>query len=282
VPFAHIVDRELLVHEPIAGLVRLGSKHDGGYVVPGEAITMANHLLSFGVATNWDFEKDAVSLNPRLSVDAYDPSVSARRFAQMALRSSFSVPLRVLAADFGGARKSLQRVRTAVDYFGFFSGRVRHTRRRVWYNSDRGSASIEEIIAGAQLQRRVPIFAKIDIEGSEYRILPWIIESADLFTGLAVEFHHTDICADLFNDQVGRLLRSFRVVHVHGNNYGDLSIDGELPLSLEITFMHRSLASRSIGGGCASATCLDAPNDPSRPDYELDLRRTHIGDGTRP
>ena len=238
---------------------------------------MANHLLSFGVATNWDFEKDAVALNARLSVEAYDPSVNRRRFAQMALRSSFSVPLRALSADFNGARKSLRRVRSAIDYFRFFSRHAQHTPKRVWYNSDRGSASIEDIIAEVQSQRRVPVFAKIDIEGSEYRILPWIIESADLFTGLTVEFHHTDICANIFNEQVGRLLESFRVAHVHGNNYGDLSVDGELPLSLEITFMHRSLASRSIGDPCASAAPLDAPNDPSRPDYELDLRRAHIG-----
>ena len=272
VPFTHLVDRRLLVHDPTPGLVRLGSRHDGGYVVSREAITMANHLLSFGVATNWDFEKDAVALNPRLTVDAYDPSVNPRRFAQMAVRSSFSVPLRALAADFGGARKSLRRVRTAIDYFRFFSGRVRHTPQRVWYNGDRGSMSIKDILANARLQRRVPMFAKIDIEGSEYRILPWIIESADLFTGLAIEFHHTDICAEMFNEQVGMLLESFRVAHIHGNNYGDLSIDGALPLSLEISFIHRSLTSRSSGEVCASVAALDSPNDPCRPDYQLDLR----------
>src|SRR4051812_14557297 len=99
VPLVHFVDWGLLVHDRAPGLIRLGSAHDGGYVVPRHAIMTANHLLSFGVATNWDFERAAVDLNRRLTVDAYDPSVSPRRFAQMAVRSSLSVPLRALAAD---------------------------------------------------------------------------------------------------------------------------------------------------------------------------------------
>jgi hypothetical protein len=264
VPFVHLVDRRLLAHDPIAGLMRLGSEHDGGYVVPRDAIMAATHLLSFGIATNWDFERDAVALNPRLTVDAYDPSVGRRRFARMALRSSFSVPLRTLATDLHGARSSLRRVRTALDYFRFFSGRVRHTARRVWYNSDRGSSAIGDILADARIHDRAPIFAKIDIEGSEYRILPWIIESADLFTGLVVEFHDTDICAELFNEQIGKLLETFRIVHVHGNNYGDLSVDGALPLTLEVTFLHRGVP---CSPACGPTAGLDAPNDPTQPDF---------------
>jgi len=119
------------------------------------------------------------------------------------------------------------------------------------------------------------MFAKIDIEGSEYRILPWIIEAADLFTGLVIEFHDTDIVADTFNAQIEGLLASFEIVHVHGNNYGDLSVDGSLPLSLEITFLHRHLAAACAGAvdalPRAAVPALDAPNDPARPDFFLDL-----------
>jgi hypothetical protein len=275
--FAHRVDPALLVPHKRADLRRLGSAHDGGYVVALETIVAARHLLSFGLSVNWDFERDAVALNPELTLEAFDPSVGPRHFAGMAVRSALSVPLRFLAADPRGAQSSANRVRTAVDYFRFFSRGITHTRKRVWYNSDRDSAAIADILADGRAKQRGPVFAKIDIEGSEYRILPWIIGNADLFTGLVVEFHDTDICAEIFNAQVSQLLEHFQIVHVHGNNYGDLAIDGSLPLSLEITFVHRSLsglASRDAAPAHAGRP-LDAPNDPGRPDFDIDFRQAN-------
>src|SRR5262245_12031128 len=117
VPFVHRVDRSLLVPAPCGELRRLGSAHDGGYVVALETITRARRLLSFGVATNWEFERDALALNPALIVEAFDPSVGARRFAEIAARSAISVPLRMVAADPRGALSSFRRLRTALDYF---------------------------------------------------------------------------------------------------------------------------------------------------------------------
>ena len=69
------------------------------------------------------------------------------------------------------------------------------------------------------------------------------------------------------------MLKRFEIVHVHGNNYGDLAVDGSLPLSLEITFVHRSIETRPAARGFGEATRLelDAPNDPNRPDYLIDL-----------
>ncbi|MGH9887960.1 MAG: hypothetical protein ACREBE_20675, partial [bacterium] len=89
-----------------------------------------------------------------------------------------------------------------------------------------------------------------------------------------IEFHDTDICASLFNAQMHQLLDHFRVVHVHGNNFGDLAVDGSLPLTLEITFVHRSIRSEAPRRHLvwASHDQLDAPNDPTRPDYVLDRR----------
>jgi len=271
--FTHHVDQSLLVPEPCHGMRRLGSANDGGYVVALETITRARQLLSFGVAMNWDFERDAVAVNPSLIVEAFDPSVGARRFAEMGIRSAISAPLRLAVADVRGAASSLRRARSAIDYFRFFSGTTRHTPKRVWYNGDRGSVAIADIISAVRASRHAPVFAKIDIEGSEYRILPWITDAADLFTGLVIEFHDTDICAGIFNAQIERLLERFVIVHVHGNNHGDLAVDGSLPLTLEITFVHRSIASQAAtrSSNSRSAIGLDSPNDPLRPDYVIDL-----------
>jgi hypothetical protein len=272
--FTHRVDRSLLAPTARHDRRRLGSAHDGGYVVPIEAITAARHLLSFGVATNWDFERDALMLNPDLTLDAFDPSVGPRHFAAIGIRSAVSAPLRLVTADVAGARSSARRAMNALDYFRFFSGRARHVPKRVWYNRDRDSAAISDIIADIRANDRGPVFAKIDIEGSEYRILPWIIQAADVFTGLVVEFHDTDICGEIFNAQLGSLLEHFQVAHVHGNNFGDVSIDGSLPVTLEISLVHRNVGASAHRSRMSSARRFDAPNDPSRPDYALDFGRS--------
>lgn len=271
--FTHHVDRSLLVPEPCDDMRRLGSAHDGGYVVALETITRARQLLSFGVAMNWDFERDAVAVNPSLIVEAFDPAIDARQFARMKERSAIRAPLRLAVGDLRGAAALRDRARLANDYFQFFSGTRRHTPKRVWYNADRDSVAIADIISAVRASHHAPVFVKIDIEGSEYRILPWIADAADLFTGMVIEFHDTDICAAIFNGQIKRLLEHFVIAHVHGNNYGDLAVDGSLPLTLEITFVHRSIASRRAADSSSSGSAvgLDAPNDPNRPDYVIDL-----------
>jgi hypothetical protein len=260
-----------------SSLRRLGSRNDGGYVVPVDAIQRASALLSFGVATNWDFEVAAAKINPGLAVYAFDPSVGKRYFSRLGIRAAVSAPLRLLALSPSGARSSARKAKIAADYFRFFSGARRHYEQRVWNNADRGSAAIAEVISGAGTTRPLSLFAKIDIEGSEYRILPDIIARGELFTGLVVEFHDTDICAEIFNRQIAHLKTRFEIVHVHGNNYGDLSVDRALPLTLEITFLNRALADAPCVPyrGSLPRPGLDAPNDPRRPDYTL---RLPVGD----
>lgn len=272
-PFVHCVDRSLLWPVVCDDLRRLGGPNDGGYVVPVRAITRASTLLSFGLERNWRFEQDAAGLNPRLDVHIYDPSVHRRDFLEEGVRSAASVPLRFLSFSVGGVRSSYRRVRLAHDYFRFFRGRVKHHERRVWYNGDRGSASIDAILDACEPQTPLSVFAKIDIEGTEYRVLPAVIERAALFTGLAIEFHDTDICASLFNSQLHQLRRQFEIVHVHGNNYGDLSVDGALPLTLEISFLNRSMFAEpaTMYGGPLPRADLDSPNDARLPDYMIDL-----------
>ena len=271
--FVHRVSSALLRPVVCDSLRRLGSPHDGGYVVPLEAIERASVLLSFGLATNWSFERAAAALNPRLRIVAFDPSVGRRRFAELALRAAASVPLRLAALSPRGARSSMNRARAAVDYFRFFRGRHRHHEQRIWYNSDRHSAAIAEVIEHTGATAPLTLFAKIDIEGTEYRILPEMCVHAALFTGLAIEFHHTDICADIFNAQVTRLREHFEIVHVHGNNHADLSVDHALPLSLEVTFLNRRMFASTpvLYEGPLPRPGLDAPNDPKRADYIVRL-----------
>ena len=266
------VEHSLLRPVSCQSLRRVGGPNDGGYVVPVHAIQSAAVLLSFGLANDWSFERGAASLNPDLRIESFDPSVGRTHFLGMGLRSAISVPLRFLTLSPSGARSSATRVARAIDYFRFFSAEHRHHTRRIWYNNDHGSAKIDEVVDSAG-SMPLSIFAKIDIEGTEYRILPALIARAARFTGLMIEFHNVDICAELFNAQMMLLREHFEVVHIHGNNFGDLNEDHSLPLSLEISFLNKGLFSgrASPYRGPLPRPGLDAPNDPRRADYVIEL-----------
>ncbi|MEP6495483.1 MAG: hypothetical protein ABJF01_22540 [bacterium] len=276
-PFEHTVDPKLLRPTECCELGRLGSAHDGGYVVPLDAIRTASTMLSFGLSDDWTFERDAVRLNPTLRVIAFDHSIGPRRYVGAALSSAVSVPLRFLSFNPRGAASSFRRFRRALDYFRFFRRHVTHRRKRIWYNTSRSSAAIADVIREAG-QQPLSVFAKIDIEGTEYRILPYIADQAQLFTGLVIEFHDTDICSEQFNATMTRLRESFEVVHVHGNNHADLSVDGVLPLTLELSFLNKRLAKdpRPYEGPLPRPG-LDAPNNEKASDFVLRLSRTIEG-----
>lgn len=273
-PFTQRIDAAALQPAECADLRRLGSPNDGGYVVPVRALCRASMLLSFGLSVDWNFERDALKLNSNLEIHAYDHTVGPRHFAKTALRSALGVPLQLLRLSPRGSKRALRKLRNSLDYFRFFRGRSRHFEQRVWFNDDRGSASIESIIARTGATSPHSIFAKIDIEGSEYRILPFIADHARLFSGLVIEFHDTDVCAPTFDAQIIRLRRDFEIVHAHANNYGDLSFDHTLPLTWELSLLHKDLLDGPARPytGPLPRPGLDTPNDPSRPDYELRLK----------
>ena len=75
---------------------------------------------------------------------------------------------------------------------------------------------------------------KIDIEGSEYRILDGIIANHKKLSGLVIEFHDCDINLS----KIERFIENFdlKLVHIHANNHGLVDLDKKIPLALELTF----------------------------------------------
>ena len=269
--FQFAVDTHALQPVECPDMQRLGSPHDGGYVVPLEAIRRARLLIACGLSIDWTFERDVQRINPDIAIDAYDHTVGRKLFRKFVARGLFSVIGRTLALSPRGAKSSYRKLRTAIDYFRFFRGKVRHHEHRVWYNNDRGSVTLADMLRRADGAVACTVFAKIDIEGSEYRLLPELVDHAERFCGMVVEFHDIDICADQFNRCMRELKEHFYVVHVHGNNFGDLSIHHEMPNTLEISFLHKSLL-RPVPAPLAKSlpiAGLDTPNDPARPDYPL-------------
>jgi len=112
------------------------------------------------------------------------------------------------------------------------------------------------------------IFLKIDIEGSEYRVLNDLIRYQDKITGLVIEFHSID----LHIQKILNFVKNFKLnlVHIHGQNPGGedyLDGNGD-PTQIELTF---SSYSKYISSNPCIPNQLDQPSDPRFKDINLNF-----------
>lgn len=256
-------DLSKLVPVECSDLARLGPPHDGGYVVPLAAVRRAKHLISLGLSLDWTFEIDFRRLNPNTFVHCYDHTISGWSIARYSAGHFMKL-------FYGPSRNCWHRVFKYFSYRAFFRGHVHHHQSRVWYNHDDDSVTIRDIFAEAA---RGEIFLKIQLEGSEYRIIDDIVEFSDRIDAMVIEFHDIDMMAEQFHAAVDTITKHFYVVHVHGNNSGGLSPAG-CPNVLEVTFQNRRLFVEDPPRSARSYPVhgLDARNDPDRPDLTLHFR----------
>jgi hypothetical protein len=260
-------DATQLVPVACGDLARIGAPNDGGYVVPLAVVRQATYLISFGLSLEWSFEEDFVRHNPGVIVHCYDHTVSGRRIANHSLENLVKLP----------RDPSRQRWREALRYFSyrrFFRGRLHHYhhRNRVWDSNESDSVTIHDVFA--RLEPGGAVFLKMDIEGAEYRVLADLAEYASRIEAIAIEFHDIHLHPDRFDAAIAQLRKDFHIVHVHGNNYRGLSPSG-LPQVLEITLQNRRLFQGTPQASPRSYPVpgLDAPNNPAKPDLQLDFLR---------
>ena len=107
------------------------------------------------------------------------------------------------------------------------------------------------------------IFFKIDIEGSEYRILDTLIKNQSRVNGLAIEFHDCDIHLDKIKQFIE--LFKLNLVHIHANNYSQIRADDQLPLVLELTFSKHAKLTNTT----QLPHELDMPNRNGSPEIQI-------------
>jgi hypothetical protein len=256
---------QLSDYRPVASerLTRIGSSNDGGYVVPLDAVKTSGALLSFGLAHDWTFERDFKKHNPGAIVHCYDHTVSF----PTVLAYSFGQLLRAVARlDAGHLRKAF----AWIDYPLFFRTDRTHFRQRVWRDRQDNSVTVDD--AFARLPEAIATFVKVDIEGSEYRILDDLLRHSPDITALAIEFHDVDIAPELFNSFVEKIKRDFYIVHIHGNNLGGLA-PFHFPIAPEITFLNKRFfgSAPSLSNRKYPIPELDRPNYPGLPDFALEF-----------
>lgn len=247
----------------VDGLIRLGSPHDGGYVVPRSAVQGADTLLSFGLSSDWTFEEQFRRINAAAVIHAYDHTVSARKFRRTFERG---IP-RLLRGRI--TLKELQtRFHTWQSYRRFFAGDACHFKEKIHaVNAGPGHATIGKVFGRTSAERA---FLKIDIEGAEYGIIDEVLRHARRISALVVEFHETMALRETFCSAVQRLLMEFHIVHVHGNNYSYIAPD-RLPNVLEITFVRGAAPESARRRQRLPVPGLDSPNDRDRADCPMEF-----------
>ena len=236
-------------------LIRVGRDFDGGYLIDRRNLDHADFLVSMGLSDDWSFEKQFLQARA-VGLVAYDPTVSPRVLARRAYDRLVHLEI---------PTRALRMLWMAGDFYWFFRGQGRrHEKKFVGLDAGEENISLASILAEHVPPEVGNIFFKIDIEGSEYRILDELVAAADRVEGLAIEFHDVD----LHLDRIARFLERFplNLVHVHVNNYGFVLADG-IPTVIECSFSRRDVS--APGPDVSLPHPLDMPNRKAVPETEI-------------
>lgn len=241
-------------------LIRVGSEGDGGYILPKRILNKTNYLISFGLGDNWTFEEH-FQRESGAFVTCYDHTITKNFWRKRFIKAC----IRVLSKN--EKNKNLNSIFDYFKYKRFFNGkRALHHLRKIGY-SHLGEIDIRTII---QQLDSFSIFLKIDIEGSEYRILNQISEFKDHLLGFVIEFHDVDILSSRVTEFIENIKGHFTLVHIHANNCGGIDLEGN-PIVLEMTWIRNTEISSSEDSDSIAYPIegLDQANASEFPDIAL-------------
>jgi hypothetical protein len=214
----------------IGPMQRVGSKNDGGYILPLNCPEV-DSLISFGLGDDSNFEIDCVKRGIAKNFIIFDHTVSVKSLFFRLLKRFVTQPFDIKAV--------LYRLRVLIFYtyrFKFLNNS--HVPSKISSKPlSAGELSLSEIAANLTTKS---FMLKIDIEGDEYEVIPHVICLAEQIPLLLIEFHHTELLREKFQKAIADLKRCYGIVHVHGNNFTGIAEDG-IPHTLEITFLKRDL-----------------------------------------
>ena len=235
-------------------LIRLGKDNDGGYLIPKQSLNQTKLVYSFGLNDDFSFEKEFYN-KTGAKIICYDHAVSWKFFVK-----SF------LLADFKSFFKYFK-------YKVFFNGKNKiHEKKYIapigtshqFFKEDE-IVDINSMLIDPSLNS---LFFKIDIEGSEYRILEQLTKYASCMTGMVIEFHDCDINYH----RIKNFIESFelQLVHIHVNNC-DFVTDSGFPRALELTFSPKQFNKKITDKTKKFPISLDQPNNQLFQDYPLEF-----------
>ena len=208
-------------------LIRIGSDNDGGYLISEKDVDNSEILISLGISEDWSFEEDFLKMK-NIELLAFDGTISEKKFL-LFIKSRLRQIYRI--------NNFLSAVKLYLSYKKFFEGKRKHFEKNVssGVKNNPNFITMKEIF---QLTPLNNIFLKIDIEGWEYRILEDILDNQERLSCLVIEFHD----CDLHLDRIKNFIKTFslNLIHIHANNYSEISTKDNLPLVMELTFSKNS------------------------------------------
>ena len=200
-------------------LIRVGNKKDGGYLIPSKSLKKTKILYSFGLETDWSFEEDFFKLT-NSKIFCYDHTTDWKLLLKLFL-------------------KKPNKFFLYFQYKKFFDNRKKfHIKKMIYPTNSFNPAIKNDLFADLNsilldVTKAKNIFLKIDIEGSEYRILDQIINYSFSLNTLVIEFHD----CDLHMKKIKNFINDFELdlVHIHVNNWSTLN-SSNIPGSIELTF----------------------------------------------
>jgi len=265
-------------------LIRLGREFDGGYLVNERAICASRYLLAFGINDDWSFEEDFLKRSPDTQIYCYDFSVSKAVFYAKvlnALSGVFGIECAVFVLTFRW--KKIRKRLAALKYWIFTYFRFKTFLKKSnihFYAKGISNEKNGDFVTLSDIFQMLPrqgmegnsVFIKMDIEQSEYRVLPEMLNFKEYINGIVVEFHDLDILWSSFVELVNSLRPYYEITHVHGNNHGSLIPGSNVPKALEITFIKKNLISEHLPDReniSYPIHGLDQPNMPLAKDHPL-------------
>ncbi len=236
-------------------LIRIGRKNDGGYLIQKQAIINRKILVSFGINDDWSFENQFLRLNPTAHLYLFDRSVSYLQIVKLLLKNIFHFP------NFYPFLNSLKAI---FNYHLFFNKKNVHffplyVGRNV-YDESKSLIECFDLIKTSKHEMVV----KIDIEGSEYRILSDLVIKKNLIDVLIIEFHDIDLHLQIIEKFVKEF--SLHITHLHVNNYSNPDING-LPKDIEITFQRKIIIGNNFNSDYPLE--IDMPSNRLNPDLRI-------------
>ena len=243
----------------ICNNICIGSRNDDGYEVSKFSIQNSEFLLSLGMKEDWRFEEEYLRLK-RVPVHLYDHTVTRLWLFENALKNTLKTFLNryhltnqmLSLKAFFGYKKFISQVN------------IEHSLEkivRVAVSSN--ETSLEQAIKRTGSSK---IFLKMDIEGSEFRVLGQILESLDKIVGLTIAFHDLDLFRDEFEEFMTKLQKEFHINSLNINNFAQFS-NTEFPRVLEVCFSRFSTCHSQNETRENITTC--SPNNPYGPAYRI-------------
>ncbi len=233
-------------------LVRIGRNNDGGYLVSRADIDKSDVLIGLGINDDWSFEEDFKKIK-NVEIFAYDASINQFFFIKRFVKTLIEITK---------PRRAFQRLKTALRYRIFFSNpKNHHIQKFVGLNIESDAhCTLDSILNDIKYEN---IFFKIDIEGSEYRLLDTLISNQNRLTGLVLELHDCDLHLKTIENFIKQF--DLKLVHIHANNCGPIRLDDGLPITLELTFSRYCETQNEPH----LPHRLDMPNEPKKPEIQL-------------